>query len=667
MDFRTAICDVDQNLCLYIGANWQDRNYGISACPEIQLKKDDRKFTLFHIQKGTDGIVRICDVANKAFLFVGTEYIGMWRDLGGDLRAFAYSKKEDFSNEETFKRRTAFQIIDLNDGTFRIYHPDTQMYLFTGVKENKGVHIVYACFNRKKDFDKRTRFRFSNLEYHVSLCFERIIASSKQSQEKPLNDFLQCFPKGGDLHCHMTGAIHPHHYLRFAIDAKLLRKKGTMIFCKEEEVPQNCREEYTPAEEILSSYDLQEWFFKEATTRGQPHSFNGFFNAFNTIESITRYMPLSNLLVLLLEHACKQKIHYTETSKGFELELNPQEVQEYLDQFPKVISGDITDLLDRKLELLKDILAIKQKQYISNLNEASEEKQIPDCLKKLGFEKSLFSFDNPAVIRLNVDVNREQDLPYFFADLALAFQLIDYEWRSKNLRILGIVISGRENHARAIFDRDSHYEIIDYFKEKYSHIPFSPHAGELCLKLVPEEIMRDAIKTALKHGAKRIGHGVTAIYEGEELVPLIEKNNGCIELCLTSNEITLGMTPKDHPIKFFIEKQIPFTINTDDAGVNSTDLTAELRKLILKYLDGNISYLMLKQLSRNALRYSFLEGMEIFKDSSYELLDCFAFEPLNEEAEFILKKSPKASMQYKLEKAFVEFEKWVVETLNSSI
>lgn len=656
--FKTAIFDGDQNLCLYVRGD-QD----ISAC----LKGDiEKKFTTLFINKCENDIVRICNVANA---FVAVDFdreedermreiaslfyisrVGYAREV--DTCYACYEK--DFSNKAKFKRETDFQIKDLNDGTFRIYHPATEKYLF--ITETKA---VYARSITARGFDKRSRFSFSNLEYRVSICFERIIKLAQGSEKKPLKDFLVEFPMGGDLHCHTTGAIDPFCLLQFAKKANMRCKKDAMIFCKEEDVPQNEWMELITVKDILDNKDLENSFYEKTTIKKQRPSSDVFFAAFNSIQSITRYMPLYDLFMHIVMTAYKQNIQYIETSKGFELEFKLEDREEYYDQFPEEISNE---LLDRKLELIRDLLEEKQNQYISKLNEADEDKWIPKDLKEKDF-KSLFSRKNPTVIRLNVDLDRLQDNPYFFADLALAFQLVDYEYqtRQKDPRIVGIVISGRESHPGSQWNIDSQNKMIDYFKAKYSYIPISPHAGELCEEDVNGAGMMKPMKNALKHGAKRIGHGVTVDDEGPKITDLIKKNNTCIEVCLTSNEIILGINPKDHPIKTFFKHEIDFTINTDDPGVLNTTLFKEFWKLILEYTDGKITYLMLKKLSRNAIRHSFLQKEEIFKDNSYELLDCFACEPLGKEAEAILENSPKASMQYKLEKAFEKFEKWVVD------
>jgi adenosine deaminase len=116
------------------------------------------------------------------------------------------------------------------------------------------------------------------------------------------------------------------------------------------------------------------------------------------------------------------------------------------------------------------------------------------------------------------------------------------------------------------------------------------HAGELA---GPQSI----IDTLDQLKVTRIQHGATAIYD-EALLDRLAAERITLDLCPTSN-FKLRVVPAitAHPIRYFHQRGIPVTVNTDDPTVFGCTLTQELR-LLLDHLD--FSPLDLAHLQRNA-------------------------------------------------------------------
>ena len=89
--------------------------------------------------------------------------------------------------------------------------------------------------------------------------------------------------------------------------------------------------------------------------------------------------------------------------------------------------------------------------------------------------------------------------------------------------------------------------------------------------------MRDSIEIA---GAERIGHGVDTLNETNALELLAEmaKKNVMVEICLTSNDVILGVRGKNHPLHDFMQAGVPVALATDDEGVSRSDMTHEYLK-----------------------------------------------------------------------------------------
>ena len=125
-------------------------------------------------------------------------------------------------------------------------------------------------------------------------------------------------------------------------------------------------------------------------------------------------------------------------------------------------------------------------------------------------------------------------------------------------------------------------------------IPFTIHAGEAD---GPE-----SVKTALKLGAKRIGHGVR-VNEDPELLEYIVKNEIPLEMCPNSNRQTKAVSDMTkYPLQEYLAKGVKVTINTDDPAICRTNLKNEFSYIEKMY---GITSDQKKQLLLNAADVAF--------------------------------------------------------------
>lgn len=98
-------------------------------------------------------------------------------------------------------------------------------------------------------------------------------------------------------------------------------------------------------------------------------------------------------------------------------------------------------------------------------------------------------------------------------------------------------------------------------------VPFTIHAGEAD--------GASSVWTALKFGAKRIGHGVR-ICEDPELVKYVVEHRIPLEMCPNSNRQTKAVDDMTkYPLKDFLKAGVKVTINTDDMAICRTTLENE--------------------------------------------------------------------------------------------
>src|SRR5260370_2495262 len=84
-----------------------------------------------------------------------------------------------------------------------------------------------------------------------------------------------------------------------------------------------------------------------------------------------------------------------------------------------------------------------------------------------------------------------------------------------------------------------------------------------------------------------------------------------VEINLTSNEVILGVSGKDHPLPLYRRYGVPVALSTDDEGVSRIDMTHEYVRAAEAYA---LSYSELKEMARTSLQHSFLPGASLWRE-----------------------------------------------------
>jgi len=231
-----------------------------------------------------------------------------------------------------------------------------------------------------------------------------------------------------------------------------------------------------------------------------------------------------------------------------------------------------------------------------------------------------------------------------------------FELAKADQRVVAINMVAPEDAYVAMHDYELHMHMLDYLHSVYPQVHITLHAGELAPGLVPPDGMLFHIRDAIKFGhAERIGHGVDVMYESDPYVLLREMHNRKVlaEICLTSNDVILGVSGKRHPLAMYLKYDVPFAIATDDEGVSRSDMTHEYQEAAEVQ---HLSYRLLKRSARNSLEYSFLPGASFWADAAtfrpkdackqYDSAECKKF----------VAGSEKAQQQVELERRFAAFE-----------
>ena len=143
-----------------------------------------------------------------------------------------------------------------------------------------------------------------------------------------------------------------------------------------------------------------------------------------------------------------------------------------------------------------------------------------------------------------------------------SLKLADLCVKFKNNGVVGFDLAGAEENFPAKDHREAFYMILNH------NINATIHAGEA--------FGPSSIHQAVHYcGAHRIGHG-TRLKEDQDLMNYINNHRITMEVCLTSNWHTYTVRSlKQHPIRYYYDRGIRVTLNTDNRLMSDTTLTKE--------------------------------------------------------------------------------------------
>ncbi len=487
-----------------------------------------------------------------------------------------------------------------------------------------------------------------DLDGSVSELFERI-----KTKPVELRHFLQNFPKGGDLHSHLSGAVYAESYLELASERDLCVDLKSKVLSK----PPCDPIQSPPVRSILDNKDefgfenfnqlidaLSTRYYRLGSVSGRDQFFSTFQRFFHALDG-----SRGDMLAEVVSRAGRQKILYLELMQSLGMFEVAQEAR---------LHGDLDASFGSKVD--HSMIEAEVAKVVKRLDQIEARR---DALLGCGTNSPQQSEGCSVEVRYLAQVIRELSPIEVYAQALLAFKLIE-----SDDRVVGLNFVAPEDSPVALRDYKRHMEWIAELNENFpeAEAGVALHAGELTLGLVPPRHLgwhiREAVTVA---GADRIGHGIDISYDEQmyETLAYMAKNKIAVEINLTSNEVILGVKDEDHPFTTYMSHGVPLTISTDDEGVSRIDLTNEYYRLVRTY---DVDYATLVSLSRNSLQYSFLPGAALFEDTHTGLKtdDCRHIADsksvkFRDSCAKFLSSSPKASLQWKLEQNLSSFETYI--------
>jgi adenosine deaminase len=456
--------------------------------------------------------------------------------------------------------------------------------------------------------------------------------------------FLLQMPKGGDLHNHLSGAIYAESYIQWAADKGLCVNQTTLVLAQP---PCDQSVGLSPASTALTNGVLYRklidaWSMRFWKYSGQ-NGHDQFFDTFGKFGPAT-WGQTGQMLAEAVSRAGRGRLLY------MELMLTPD--NGLSSQIGQTVGWDGN--FEGTLQKLKanDIQkAVAQGE--ESLREAEAQK---NSLLKCGTPQADAGCN--VTVRYIFQVSRGASPGAVYAQMAAGLAMAD----KPNSKVVAVNLVQAEDGLASMQNFSLHMQMLNFLRPRYPNARLTLHAGELAAGLVPPEGLsfhiRDSVRIAR---AERIGHGVDIMHETNpyELLEEMAKRGVLVEICLTSNDVILGVRGREHPLATYLQFGVPVTLATDDEGVSRSEISREYLKAAN---EQELGYVQLKTMSRASLQYAFIGGASLWSDPKRFTLvaPCAGDAPgqntPSRSCQQFLSGSEKARLQWALEKDFAAFE-----------
>jgi hypothetical protein len=395
---------------------------------------------------------------------------------------------------------------------------------------------------------------------------------------------LREFPKGGDLHSHLSGAVYAETFISWAVEDSACLQLGTLALTR-------CGgPDSVPADTLLRDQTLYDRVVDAWSTRNwreeQRSGHYDFFETFGKFGGAGGDRD-GDMLAEVMRRAHAGRVSY------LELMNTP---------------NDGAGALGARVGWTADFTAMRTRLRSAGHAEvvAAARRDVAGWIAR---QRTLLRCDSsvpePAcavTVRFLYQISRGRAPERVFAQLLTAFEVA-----SADSMVVGFNLVQPEDGYVSMRDYSLQMRMIDYLHQLYPAVKITLHAGELAPGLVPPEGLRFHIREAIERGhARRIGHGVSIMYEDEpvELLRDMARRGVAVEINLTSNHTILGVSGRDHPLAVYHKYGVPTLLSTDDEGVSRSEMTMEYVRAVQ---DQGLTYLQLKEMARNSLRYAFVQ------------------------------------------------------------
>ena len=476
----------------------------------------------------------------------------------------------------------------------------------------------------------------------------RAYQAAVQSGALAAHAFLAGFPKGADLHVHLSGAVYAESFIRAAGEDGLCVDPGTLSFAKPP-----CAGQLTAAAKVTANQDLYDRLIDSFSMRSfvPTPGFSGhdqFFATFGHFGGLSK-KHIGEWVDEVASRAAAQNQQY--------LELMETPAFSHAAQIAHEIGWN-EDFAQFRQALLDHGLRDEVADDTEHVRTAEAQRsQIEHC----GTPQAALAC--AVEIRYIYQILRGFPPEQVFAQTLLGFETIEANMEAHGGGWVGLNFVQPEDGFISMRDYHLQMRMLDYLHSVYPKVHVTLHAGELAPGMVPPEGMRFHIREAVELGhAERIGHGVDALYEDDApgLLKELAQKHVMIEVNLSSNEGILGIKGMDHPFPNYRAAHVPVALSTDDEGVSRIDITHEYVRAAVDY---HLRYQDMKELARTGMEHDFLPGKGLWAAPDTFTLavaackgEVLGTERPSAECKSFLGENERAAAQWELERRFRAFE-----------
>lgn len=509
------------------------------------------------------------------------------------------------------------------------------------------VLILLLAFSSQAQTGARKPKTVQSFEQQTARYFESIRKSPPQQLA-----FLLKMPKGGDLHNHLSGSIYAESYIQWAAENGLCVNNQTKALV----VPppkSTCdpKSDQTPVSAALTNSVLYRqmvdaWSMRNWQLSGQS-GHDHFFDAFGRFGPAT-YNQTGRMIAEAASRAARGHVLY------LELMLTPDGVMS--SQIGQKVGwdGNVESTLNK---LRSNGISDAATVAVKALQDAETEK---NQLLKCGTAQA--DAGCSVTIRYVAQVSRGSSLGAVFAQMVTGFALAN----DPNSKVVGLNLVQGEDGLASMQNFTVHMQMLKSLRPLYPRAQLTLHAGELAPGLVPPDGLtfhvRESVMTAR---AERIGHGVDIMHEDRpyELLQEMAQRNVMVEICLSSNDLILGISGSQHPLAVYLQHGVPVALATDDEGVSRSEISREFLKAAQEH---GLGYVQLKTMARNSLQHAFISGASLwssdekgrkFVTTAQCARDLAITKLTSSGCRQYLAGSAKAKLQWQLEEDFKTFER----------
>jgi adenosine deaminase len=489
---------------------------------------------------------------------------------------------------------------------------------------------------------------------------EHAYQSAVKQGAPALRVFLMDFPKGADLHVHLSGAVYAETLIRDAgedglcVDAVALSLAnppciGNLIPATNLSGNIN-RQSQLLYDKLMDALSMRS-FVPSSGWSGHDHFFAVFDRmgglADHTAEWVdevaSRAAEQNNQYLELMDTPPFSKARKIAGEVGWNAQLAQADPQAFAQFRQALLDKGLRDEVESDRDKVR-----KAETGRKQMEHCGTPQAAPACQVEVRY---LFS------------VLRDHAPEEVFAQLLLGFETVQASMNAKDDTWVGINMVRPEDDFVSMRDYTLQMRFVGYLHSVYPNVPIALHAGELAYGLVPPEGLTFHIRQAVELAdAERIGHGVDLMYEGDYqgLMKEMVKKHVLVEINLSSNAAILRVTGANHPFPVYFAANVPVALSTDDEGVSRIDLTNEYVRAALGY---NLTYRNLKKLARNGMEHDFLPGASLWMwPDDYLAMakpcegDTAGGDSPSAACQAFLSANEKAAAQWELEERFLKFE-----------